>query len=183
MNFRNLIFPAVLLFGFSASSFAEDSKAEAAPVKCPQREISERAELTDVPPPPPPGAFSREDARMIKRLFLMKNEDLQRLGEFIRRLEKMPPERRKQMAEDFERAVSVKTPEQRKAFEKEMRERFHREHSNLLERYFSSLPPEQADVERKKFLSLDRKARRAYLAEVRRKLGYGEVPPPPPSGE
>ena len=117
---------------------------------------------------------------MLKRLFLMKNEELHRLGEFIRRLEKIPPERRRQMAEDLERAASVKTPEQRRAFEKDMRERFRRERSDLLARYFAALPPEQADAERKKFLSLDRKARRAYIADVRRKLGYEPFPPPPP---
>lgn len=178
MNFRNLILSVVLSLGFSAFVFA-DAEKTSVPAEAPQDRIPENPEVADVPPPPPP-VFSREDARMLKRLFLMKNEELHRLGEFIRRLEKMPPERRRQMAEDLERAASVKTPEQRRAFEKDMRERFRRERSDLLARYFATLPPEQADAERKKFLSLDRKDRRAYIAEVRRKLGYEPFPPPPP---
>lgn len=180
MKLRNLILPVVLSLGFSAFAFADAEKTSGpAPAEAPQGRVSESSpEVADVPPPPV-GAFSREDARMLKRLFLMKDEELRRLCEFIRRLEKMPPERRKQIAEDFERVASVKTPEQRRAFEKDMRERFHRERSNLLARYFAALPPEQADAERKKFLSLDRKARRTYIAEVRRKLGYEPVPPPP----
>jgi hypothetical protein len=182
MNFRNLIFSVVLSLGVSVFAHA-DTEGKLNSAEKSRAEVADSG-VEDIPSPPPSGnAFSREDARLLKRLFLMSNTDLRRLREFIQRLEKMPPHRRKQMADDFERAATVKTPEQRRAFEREMRERFRRERSNLLSRYFDTLPPEQADAERKKFLSLDKKARRAYIAEVRRKLGYEPHPQPSKDGE
>lgn len=181
MNFRNLIFSAALSLGLSVFAYA-DAEGKSSPAEKPRAEVPASV-VEDIPPPPSGNAFSREDARLLKRLFLMSDTDLRRLREFIQRLEKMPSHRRKQMADDFERATTVKTPEQRRAFEREMRERFRRDRSNLLSRYFDSLPPEQADAERKKFLSLDKKARRAYIAEVRSRLGYEPQPRAPKDGE
>ncbi|MBR6797112.1 MAG: hypothetical protein IKM45_00275 [Opitutales bacterium] len=131
------------------------------------------AEAGQLPPPP---MISGEDARLLKSLFLMSNTELVRLREFIRRLEQMPPEQRKRMATDLERAAAAKTPEQRRAFAKEMRERFRKERANLLSRYYAKLTQEQADAERKKFLSMNPKERRAYIREIRKKMSGDSVP-------
>lgn len=90
----------------------------------------------------------------------------------------MSPERRRQMAADLDRAASEMTAEKRALFEKEMRERFRRSQENLLDRYFSTLSPEQAEIERKKILALDKKARREYLMAVREKLGLAPFSSP-----
>lgn len=137
----------------------------------------------ELPPPPPPGAFSKEEARLLKSLFTMSETELRRLREFIQHLEKMPPERRRQMAEDLDRASSDMTPEQRKAYLKDVRARFRKNQENLLARYYSTLAPEQANAERKKFLAMNPRERRAYLSEVRKKLGYAPLPPPRERGE
>lgn len=138
-------------------------------------------------PMPPPGAFSKEEAQLLKTLFSMSDAELRRLRGFIQFLEKLSPEKKKRMAADFARATSDMSPEERKAYFKEMRERFRRNQENLLERYYATLLPEQADAERKKFLSLGKNERRAYLFDVRKKLGYAPPPPPlrenPPKGE
>lgn len=136
----------------------------------------------DSAPPPPPGAFSKEEARLLKSLLSMSDAELKRLRGFIQHLERVPPEKRRQMARDLDRATSDMTPEERAAYTKELRERFRKSQENLLARYYSTLPQEQADAERKKFLSLDHKGRRLYIFEVRKKLGCA-VPPPPPQGE
>lgn len=130
--------------------------------------------------PPPPGAFSKEEARLLKSLLSMSDAELKRLRGFIQHLERMPPEKRRQMARDLERAAADMTPEERAAYTKELRERFRKNQENLLARYYATLPQEQADAERKKFLSLDHKGRRLYIFEVRKKLGCPIPPPPPP---
>ena len=176
----NVILPFAAIFAGAGTLRAEATVDEAAgtlpppppcaPAVCP--EVSEDdADDAALPPPPPPCAFSREEAQIMRSLFLLSSAQLHRLGEFVRHLEKMSPERRRQMAEDLDRAASEMTPEKRALFEKEMRERFRRSQENLLDRYYSTLSQEQADAERKKFLSLDRKARREYLMAVREKLG------------
>lgn len=183
MKFRNLILPLAAIFACAgtlrAESLPPSPDAGTPPPPQERREPGRIALGEDDAPPPPPCAFSREEAKLMRSLFLLSDAQLHRLGEFIRRLEKMPPERRRQMAEDLERASAEMTPEKRAAYEKEMRERFRRAQENLLERYFSTLPPEQADAERKKFLGLDRKARREYIMGVREKLGLPPLPPSP----
>ena len=184
MKFRNAILPLAAIFACAgplpAESLPSSSDAGTPPPPPQERRESCRIALgeNDAPPPPPPCAFSKEEAKLMRSLFLLSDAQLHRLGDFIRHLEKMPPERRRKMAEDLERASAEMTPEKRAAYEKEMRERFRRSQENLLERYFSTLSPEQADAERKKFLGLDRKARREYLMGVREKLGLPPVPPP-----
>lgn len=173
----NVILPFAAIFVGAGTLRAESTVGDAAgtppppppcaPAVCP--EVSGTAD--ELPPPPPPCAFSQEEAQLMRSLFLLSSAQLHRLGEFVRHLEKMSPERRRQMAEDLDRAASEMTAEKRALFEKEMRERFRRSQENLLDRYYSTLSPEQADAERKKFLELDRKARREYLMAVREKLG------------
>lgn len=183
MKFRNLILPLAAIFACAGTLRSESlppSPDAGTPPPPQERRGPGRIALgEDDAPPPPPCAFSREEAKLMRSLFLLSDAQLHRLGDFIRRLEKMPPERRRQMAEDLERASAEMTPEKRAAYEKEMRERFRRAQENLLERYFSTLSPEQADAERKKFLGLDRKARREYIMGVREKLGLPPLPPSP----
>lgn len=185
MKFRNVILPLAAISVCAGTLRAESlppSPAAGTPPPSQERREPGRIALgeDDVPPPPPPCGFSREEAKLMRSLFLLSDAQLHRLGDFIRRLEKMPRERRRQMAEDLERVSAETTPEKRAAYEKEMRERFRRAQENLLDRYFSTLSPEQADAEREKFLGLDRKARREYIMGVREKLG---LPPLPPSSE
>ncbi|MBE6401833.1 MAG: hypothetical protein E7037_07425 [Verrucomicrobia bacterium] len=172
MKLRYLISAWALTFFLPAFAFG---KAEPCCPDCkPKPPIAERPEDAGQLPPPP--MISGEDARLLKSLFLMSNAELVRLREFIRRLEQMPPEQRKRMATDLERAAAAKTPEQRRAFAKEMRERFRKERANLLSRYYAELTPEQADAERKKFLAMNPKERRAYIREIRKKMCGDTVP-------
>lgn len=173
MNLKNLIFPALFSAFWAGTAFADPSAVENPSTKETPHRVS-HADEDHVPPTP--RKMSVEDAKMLKKLFLMSDKELRRLREFIQHLEKMPPEYRRQMAEDLERAAVVKTPEQRKAFEKHMRERFRKNRENLLSRYYATLPPEEADAERKKFLSLSREERREYISQVRETLGYPPLP-------
>jgi len=183
---------------FSAASaislFAFDGNAPEKNFDAPPAEVQRKREVVpapekscpvdgmlddcDMPPPPPPGAFSKEEARLLRSLFTMSDAELQRLRGFISHLEKMPRERRLQMAEDLDRASADMSPDQRKIYLKEVRKRFRKNQENLLARYYSTLSPEQADSERKKFLALDPKEQREYLSNVRKKLGYAPLPPP-----
>lgn len=172
MSSRILIFVFASVFGLG--SFVSGRTNEQ-PANVPKEEPAGN-ESKEEGLPPPPRFVSREDVRLLKSLFLMSDEELGRLRGFIQRLEKMPPERRRQMAADLERGASAKTPEQRRAFERDMRERFRRERADLLARYYATLTPEEADAERKKFLSLHHKERRAYIREIRKKLGYEPFP-------
>lgn len=188
--FKNLIF-SVLLSGFFAGTLCAEPAGNAVPPpeKGPHcRHVADDGD--EMPPPPAPKKMSDTDVKMLKTLFLMSNHDLRKLREFIQRLEKLSPEHRRQMAADIEKAVAAKTPEQRKAFEKHMRDRYRKYRGNLLDKYYATLSPEDAEAERKKFLSLSREERREYIATVRAKLGYkpmqrhrgkgDKVPPPPP---
>ena len=157
--------------------FAQENAAAGTP---PRERGSHCRVVADDDAPPAPPSFSREEAEILRSLFLLSDEQLRRLGMFIRHLERMPPESRRQMAEDLDRASAAQTPEQRKAHMREMRERFRKNQENLLSRYYATLSPEQADAERKKFLELDRKGRRDYIAGVREKLGLEPFPPRPP---
>ena len=177
-------FSRAVLSGLAFSVFAgtvfaqENAAAGTPPQECGNHCLAAADDVDDAPPAPP--SFSREEAEILRSLFLLSDAQLHRLGMFIRHLERMPPESRRQMAEDLERASAAQTPEQRKAHVKEMRERFRKNQENLLSRYYATLSPEQADAERKKFLELDRKGRRDYIAGVREKLGLEPFPPHPP---
>ena len=131
---------------------------------------------SELPPPPPPGAFSKEEAGLIKSVFTMSDAELRNLRTLIERLERVPAEQRRRLAADLERASQDMTAEQRENYMKNVRERFRKSQSNLLVRYFSSLSPKQADAERRKFLALDAAGRRRYLAQIREKMGYEPVP-------
>lgn len=181
MIFRRLL-PSLLIFAVPAA-FADDGNAASPDVPAESSADGATVRVSipdDDPTPPPPVAFSKEEALLLKSLFSMSDKDLKRLREFILCVEKTPPEKRRQMARDLERWSADMTPEQRAAKMKEMRERFRKNQENLLVRYYATLPAEQAEAERAKFLSLDHKQRRAYIFEVRKKLGYGDLPPPPP---
>lgn len=177
------------LFAFCGNAFAKESSEssevaenarENAPAPTLEKSSPKKGLLDDcdMPPPPPPGEFSKEEARLLKSLFTMSDADLRRLRGFILHLEKMPRERRLQMAEDLDRASADMSPEQRKVYLKEVRERFRKNQENLLARYYSTLSPEQAEKEREKFLSLNPKEQREYLSDVRKKLGYAPLPLP-----
>lgn len=171
-EFMKPLFNAILSFAaIFAGAGTLRAETPATPAGTPPPCAPAVIEIELPPPPPPPCAFSREEAQLMRSLFLLSNAQLHRLGEFVRHLEKMSPERRRQMAADLDRAASEMPAEKRALFEKEMRERFRRSQENLLDRYFSTLSPEQADIEREKFLALDKKARREYLMAVREKLG------------
>lgn len=175
--FSRAVLSGLAFFVCSGTVFAQENAVAGTP----PRECGNhcRGGADDDAPPAPP-SFSREEAEILRSLFLLSDEQLRRLGMFIRHLERMPPESRRQMAEDLDRASAAQTPEQRKAHVKEMRERFRKNQENLLSRYYATLSPEQADAERKKFLELDRKGRRDYIAGVRKKLGLEPFPPCPP---
>lgn len=145
----------------------------------PEKKADERKVVVsdeDVPPPPQPRKISKEDAQMLKALFMMSDAELKHLRMFIQDLEKVPEAKRQALAKHFDRACMEMTPEQRKAYEHQMRERFRKSQENLLAKYYATLSPEEADAERKKFLELDHKARREYISEIRKKLGYMPYP-------
>ena len=55
-------------------------------------------------------------------------------------------------------------------------------HRDLLEKHFSSMPPETAKAEKEKFLALPREEKVAFLKKLRRDLGLpdkNDAPPPP----
>ena len=176
--FSRTVLSGLAFFVCSGTVFAQENAVAGSPPR--ERGSHCRVVADDDDAPPAPPSFSREEAEILRSLFLLTDEQLRRLGMFIRHLERMPPESRRQMAEDLDRASAAQTPEQRKAHVKEMRERFRKNQENLLSRYYATLSPEQADAERKKFLELDRKGRRDYIAGVREKLGLEPLPPCPP---
>lgn len=126
---------------------------------------------------PLPHEMSKEEAQMLKTLFLMPDRELARLRHLIDNLEKMPFEKRIKMAERLEQTMNA-SPEERKKMMVENRERFRKMQQNLLERYYATLPAEKVDAEREKFLKLSREEKHHYLQEIREKLG---IPPPPPA--
>ena len=132
---------------------------------------------SDLPAPPPPGAFSKEEAGLIRSVFMMSDSELRTLRTLIERLERIPAEHRRRLAEDLARASSEMTDEQRETYMRDVRNRFRRTQNNLLARHFAELPPDEADAERKKFLALDGAGRRQYLSDVREKMGYAPLPP------
>lgn len=105
----------------------------------------------------------------------MSNKELARIREMITRLENTPEDKRKKMAEDLERATSD-DPAVRQKFMDEMRSRFEARRKNLLERYYTTLPPEQAKKEAEAFLKMSKREQFEYMKNVREKLG---IPPPP----
>lgn len=112
---------------------------------------------------------------MLKALFAMSNEELARIRGMIARLEQIPEAKRKKMAEDLERATS-ENPEERQKFMQEMRSRFEKRRQNLLNRYYATLPEEQARREAKEFLKMPKHEQMKYMENVRKKLG---LPPRP----
>lgn len=134
-------------------------------------------EENDEPPPPPPNIrkVSKEELQMLRTLFSMSNKELARIREMITRLEHTPEAKRKKMAEDLERATSD-DPAVRQKFMDEMRSRFEARRKNLLERYYSTLPPDQAKKEAEAFLKMSKREQFEYMRNVREKLG---IPPPP----
>ena len=116
-----------------------------------------------------PHTMTPDEAQMLKTLFLMSDDELARLRQMISRLEKTPPERRKRMAADLDRAMKA-TPEERRKMMSEAHERFRRAQENLLERHYATLSEKDANAEREKFLKLDREGKRKYIREIRAKL-------------
>ncbi len=164
---KNLTLTAILAFIF----------ANAVPAFC-----QENHEENDAPPPPnsqkspknpqkqTPKKPSKEELEMMKSLFSMSNEQLTRVRETIERLERTPLQKRKEMAEDLEKANSD-DPAVRQKFMEEMRERFERDINNLLSRYYASLPEDQAKTEAEAFLKMSKNEKREYVMKVREKLG------------
>lgn len=130
----------------------------------------------DAPPPPHDiRKVSKEELQMLRILFSMSNKELARIREMITRLEQMPETKRKKMAEDLARATSD-DPAIRQKFMDEMRSRFEARRKNLLERYYSTLPPERAKKEADAFLKMSKREQFEYMRNVREALG---IPPPP----
>lgn len=124
--------------------------------------------------PPPVKKISQKELHMLKTLFLMSDKELARMRELITKLERTPVAKRRQMAENLERANSA-DPEIRRKFMENMHRRFEERRKNLLERYYATLPQEQAKAEAEAFLKMSRHEQFEYMKSVREKLG---IPPP-----
>lgn len=165
---------AGILACFSAGTlFAETANEK-------QEPVTSVATASEAPQPPPHiRKISPKELQMLKTLFLMSDKDLARMRKLISRLERTPEAKRRKMAEDLDRATSGK-PEVQQKFMEDMRRRFETRRKNLLERYYATLPEEQAKAEAAAFLKMSRREQFEYMNAVREKLG---LPPPNRNGE
>ena len=173
---KKYIFPALLLLGWLSfgTLSAEPVRAEKAPTERPE------AEKREMPPPPPHmRKVSQKEVQMLKTLFLMSDKELARMRELITKLEQLPVAKRRKMAETLERAGSDNPAEREKLME-EMRHRFEARRKNLLERYYATLPEDEAKAEAEAFLKMTRREQFEYMNAVREKLG---LPTPRRNGE
>ncbi len=170
---KKYIFPALLLLGLTPFGmlFAEPAPEEKTP---PPRAESDKREM-----PPRMRKVSQKEVQMLKTLFLMSDKELARMRELITKLEQTPVAKRRKMAEALERAGSDNPAEREKLME-EMRHRFEARRKNLLERYYATLPEDQAKAEAEAFLKMSRREQFEYMSAVRKKLG---ILPPHRNGE
>lgn len=170
---KHFFFIALILACLSAGTlFAEPAHGKQVP------DSSDRTSR-DIPPPPHQRKISPKEFQMLKALFLMSDQELARMRKLIERLEQTPEAQRQKMAKDLERAVADK-PEGQQKFMEGMRRRFEARRQNLLERYYATLPEEQAKNEAEAFLKMSRREQFEYLNVVREKLG---LPPPRRNGK
>ena len=162
------LFLVALLTSFSGGIiFATEEEKTNAPLDVPAGEKADAKHCTK--------KVSRKDIRMLKTLFLMSDKELARMRELITKLERTPEAKRREMAENLERANSD-DPNVRREFMETMRRRFEARRKNLLARYYATLPQEQAKSEAEAFLKMSRHEQFEYIKSVREKLG---LPPHP----
>ncbi len=142
------------------------------------------------------------------RLLEMDDARLVRMRGLIERVEKIPAPERLALRRRLQAAESA-TPAEREALHRELREKFgapepegkgmeakssagkpgsgkgaaSRPVRDLLEKHFSSMPPERAKAEKEKFLAMPRDAKMAYLKELREKHGLPAAPEKPAADE
>ncbi|MDR2982210.1 MAG: hypothetical protein LBV12_08195 [Puniceicoccales bacterium] len=113
-------------------------------------------------------ALSREDVRKLIWLTSLPTENLTSLRQSIERVEKMNSEERTDLRRKLERLRDANDTQRQKITEDVNKNNPPR--GNILMRYWRSLPPEKAKEEMEKFKKMTDEARRAYVAEVRKKM-------------
>lgn len=172
---KKYIFPVIVLFGLLSAGIVP---ANAQPEKTPAGEPAEETCKPASPRPAPHKKISKRELQMLKALFLMSDKELSHMRELITKLERMPEEKRRKMAEDLDRATSGNPAAQQKVID-EMRHNFERRQNNLLERYYATLPKDRAKAEAEAFLKMSRREKFEYMISVREKLGL----PPRKNGD
>lgn len=118
--------------------------------------------------PPRGGDFlpSLEEVQTIRRILELPPERLSRIRLAIERLERMSPEARADYATRLVKYEQA-SPEDRPKLMKEMRERGFS--SRLLEHHLKTLPADQANAERARFLALGPEERQDYIHKLAEK--------------
>lgn len=142
------------------------------------------------------------------RLLEMDDARLVRMRGLIERVEKIPAPERLALRRRLQ-AAETATPAEREALHRELREKFgapdpvgkslepkapagksgsgkgaaSRPVRDLLEKHFSSMPPESAKAEKERFLAMPRDAKMAYLKSLREKYGLPATPEKPAADE
>jgi hypothetical protein len=118
--------------------------------------------------PPRSGEFlpSLEEVQTIRRILELPPERLSRIRRALEGLERMSPEARADYATRLAKYEQA-SPEDRPKLMKEMRERGFS--SRLLEHHLKTLPADQANAERTRFLALGPEERQDYIHKLAEK--------------
>ncbi len=112
-------------------------------------------------PSRPESEPSIEEIQMLRRILELPPERLSRIRGAIEKMERMPPEARRDFADRLARYENA-SPDERHAISREMRERggFG---GRVLEHHLRSLPPEQAKRERERIMAMSPEARMDFI--------------------
>lgn len=127
---------------------------------------------------------SIEEIQTLRRILELPPERLSRIRGAIEKMERMPPEARRDFAERLAKFENA-SPEERHALSRDMRERggFG---GRLLEHHLRSLPPEEARRERERIMAMTPEARMDFvrsLAERYPEIAAKEKRPEPKDGK